>query len=87
MWKTTENVFLVDLGEKIFHIFQRLHSIMVVPPILFRIFMDHVTILSSRPMEHLRRSFVTNIGNSWKLLLTVVTVSFVLNVTRLLDPR
>ena len=50
-------------------------------------FVDHVTIFSSRPMQHLRRSFVTKMGNSWKLLLTVVTESFVLNVTGLLDPR
>ena len=30
--------------------------------------------------------FVTKNGNSWELLLTVVTDSFVLNVTGLLDP-
>ena len=50
-------------------------------------FVDHVTIFSSSPMQHLRRSFVTKIGNSWKLLLTVVTESFILNVTGFLDPR
>ena len=30
--------------------------------------------------------FVTKMGNSWKLLLAVVTESFVLNVTGFLDP-
>ena len=30
--------------------------------------------------------FVTKNGNSWELLFTVVTDSFVFNVTRLLDP-
>ena len=46
----------------------------------FGIFMDHVRIFSSSPIQHLRR-FVTEIGNSWKLLLTGVTERFVLNVT------
>ena len=30
--------------------------------------------------------FVTNNGNSWELVLTVVAESFVLNVTGVLDP-
>ena len=48
--------------------------------------MDHVTIFNSRPMPHQRWSFLwQKIGNGWKLL-AVVTKSFVLNVTGLLDP-
>ena len=50
--------------------------------ITFRRSVDHVTIFSSNPMEHRMWSS----GNSWKLLLTVVTESFVLNVTGLLSP-
>ena len=42
------------------------------PLIPFRVFMDHVTIFSSSPMQQLRWSSSWQlIGNSWKLLLTV----------------
>ena len=37
------------------------------PLILFRVFMDHVTIFNSSSMQHLRWSY------GWKLLLTVIT--------------
>ena len=54
---------------------------------IFRIFVDHAGIFSSSPMQHLRWSYLwQKIGNSWKLLLTVVIAIFILNVTRLLDP-
>ena len=57
------------------------------PLIPFRIFEDHVKILSLSPIQQLRCSSLwQEIGNGWKLLLTVVTESFVLNVTCLLDP-
>ena len=56
-----------------------------VPPISVRIFANHVLIFSLSPMQHLRWSFVTKIGNSWKLLLTIVTESFLLNVAGLLS--
>ena len=57
------------------------------PPIPFRIVVNHVTISSSNSMPHLRWSTLwQKIGNSWKLLETIVTESFVLNVTGLLDP-
>ena len=56
----------------------------------FRISVDHVAIFSSCPMRHIWNCdidvFATKNGNSWKMLLTVITESFVLNVTRLLDP-
>ena len=48
--------------------------------------MDHVTIFSLSPMQHLRWSSLTQkIGNHWKLLLIVVTESSVLNTVGLLD--
>ena len=54
---------------------------------LIPFFEDHVTIFNSSPMQHLGWSFLwQKIGNGWKLLLTVSIVSFVLNVTQLLDP-
>ena len=57
-----------------------------LPPIPFRIFVD-VALFHSSPAQHLWwSSLCRKIGNGWKLLLTVVTLSFVLNVTRLLDP-
>ena len=57
------------------------------PLIPFRIFMDNIKIFNSSFMQHLKMElFVTKkIGNNWKLLLTVATYSFVLNVTELLD--
>ena len=56
----------------------------VVP---FSIFIDHVRIISSSPMQHLRwSSLPQKNGNSWELVLTVVAESFVLNVTGVLDP-
>ena len=42
------------------------------PLIPLRIFIDHVTIFSLNPMQHLRQLFVTKNGNSWELLLTAV---------------
>ena len=69
MQKTPGNVFLGHLEEQVFHIFPRLHLIMeglppppphAPPPLTpFRIFVDHVTIFSSSPMQHLRWSFMT----------------------------
>ena len=57
-----------------------------VPVITFRIFKDHITILSLRHMQHLRWSSLwRKISICWKLLLTVATASFILNVTGLLD--
>ena len=51
----------------------------------FRSFMD-VTIFSTSPIQRLRwSSLLQKTDNSWKLLLTVATESFVLNVTVLLD--
>ena len=48
--------------------------------------MDHVTIFSLSPMQHLRWSSLRQkIGNNWKLLLIVVTESSVLNTVGLLD--
>ena len=53
----------------------------------FWISVDHVTIFSSNPMQQLRWNIMwQQIGNSWKLLRTVVTKSFFLNVSGLLDP-
>ena len=47
--------------------------------------MDYVTRFSSSPKQQLRLSSLwQEIGNSWKLLLTVATESLVLNVTGLL---
>ena len=57
-----------------------------VSSILFRIFVDHAAISNVQgPMQHLRwNSLLKKIWNSWKQLLTVVTKSFILNVTGLL---
>ena len=63
------------------------------PPKPFKIFADHATICNihyaifkPNPMQHLRWSSLwQKLGNGWKLLLTVVTWSFVLNVTWFLD--
>ena len=85
MWKISKNVFSGHLGEWVFYIFLTLHSIMGVVP--FSIFIDHVRIISSSPMQHLRWSSLSQKnGNSWELVLTVVAESFVLNVTGVLDP-
>ena len=54
------------------------------PLIPFRIFVNHVTIFSSSPMQQARCSLWQEISNSWKVLLTVVTKSFVVNMTGLL---
>ena len=45
-----------------------------LPPMPFRIFVDHVTIFNSSPMQHLRwSSSWQKKVNGWKVLLTVVT--------------
>ena len=83
MQKICGKAFFGHTRECLFDIFLRLHLIMGgggVPPISVRIFANHVLIFSLSPMQHLRWSFVTKIGNSWKLLLTIVTESFLLNV-------
>ena len=88
MCKTSGNVFLGYLGEWIFHIFPRFYSIMWGAPsyilevswIMLQYSVQAICII-------LRwSSFDKKIGNSWKLLLIVVTESFILNVMRLLDP-
>ena len=85
MQKTSGNVFSGYLGELVFHIFPRLHCIMGGAS-CFRSFMAHVTIFSTSPIQHLRwSSLLQKTDNSCKLLLTVVTESFVLNVAVLLD--
>ena len=57
------------------------------PPIPFRIFMNHVIILSLSYIKHLRWSSLwQKISNNWELLLTVATESFILNMTGLVDP-
>ena len=44
------------------------------PLVPFRVFVDHITIFSSDPMQQLRwKSLWQEIGNSWKLLLTDFT--------------
>ena len=49
--------------------------------------MGPITIFRSSPMQRLKWSSLwQKIKNSWKLLLTVLTESFVLHVTGLLDP-
>ena len=61
------------------------HGVYATIPL--RIFVDYVTILNSSPMQHLRWSSLWHkIVNGWNLFLTVLTYSFVLNVTGLLDP-
>ena len=50
------------------------------------IFVVHIEIFSSSPMQHIWSSLRQKIGNRWKLLLTAVRESFALNVTGLLDP-
>ena len=82
MQKTSGNVFLVYIGERIFHIFPKMNSIIGgFSPIPFRIFLNYVTILNSSPMQHLRLCYLRQkVGNDWKLL-TVLTQNFVLNVT------
>ena len=84
MWKKSRNVFLGDLGEWDFQIYPTMHSIMAAwlyHQIPFRIFVDLVKIFSSSPMQRLRWSSSWQKGNSWEMLLTVVTESFVLNMT------
>ena len=78
MSKTSENVFLAHLREWVFHVFVSFHLIMVgVPKYLVD---DHFTIFNSSYMQHLRcGSLKQKIGESWKLLLTVVTLSLILN--------
>ena len=72
MWKTSGILFLGHLGGWVFHIFPRLHLIMcacvfgrVEPLLLFRVFVDHVTIFNSSSMQRLR----------WSLLLETVVDS------------
>ena len=69
IWKTAENVLLGHPGESVLHIFPRLYSKMGgCPPIPFRIFVDHVKLSSSRPVQHQRwSSSWQKIGNSWLL--------------------
>ena len=47
MWKNSGNLFLGHLAKWFYHVFPMLHSIMGVPPIYFKVFMDHVTIFNS----------------------------------------
>ena len=99
-WKPSGNCIFRHLGRWVFHIFPRFHLIMGVThqyfprfhlnmgvtPMFFTIFLD-VTIFNSSPMKHLRwSSFWQKIHNGWKLLLSDVTKSFVLNKTGFLDP-
>ena len=58
--------------------FSSFHKVMFkqewCPKIPFRIVVDHITIFHSSPMQHLRWSSLRQkLGNSWKLLLTVVS--------------
>ena len=73
MQNTSGNVFLGHQGRRVFHIFPRLHSIIGVgmwPQILYKIFVNHVTIFNSSPVQYLRwSSFWQKIGHGWKLLL------------------
>ena len=55
MDKIFGNIFLGYVGGWVFHIYPRLHLIMG-PLIPFRIFVDHVTIFSLNPGQHLRCS-------------------------------
>ena len=85
MWKTSGSVFLGHLRGLVFYNFQGLHSI---PDIFHGICVDYVAIFNSSPVPYLRWSSLwRKTGNDWKLLLIVVTYSFVLNVTGLLDPN
>ena len=52
MGKTSGNRFLEQLGERVFHIFPKLHPIRgVTPAPLIQFSLDHVTIISSSPMD------------------------------------
>ena len=63
MPKTSANEFLGSLGERVFHIFPILHSIMEGATHTF--FVDHVTIFSLSPMQDLKwRQNVTKNGNN-----------------------
>ena len=89
MWKTTGNEFLEYL-ESEFFIFSKdctwsleLPLDTLIPP---WISVDHVTIFSSNPMQHLRWSSLGQKNRKcWKPLLTVVTESSLLNVAGLLN--
>ena len=51
-----------------------LFKILVYHVTMLGIFVDHVTIFNSSPVQHLRWSSLSQkIGNDWKLLLAVVT--------------
>ena len=59
--KTSGNIFLGSLVEWVFHFFLRLHSIIGCAlwyPITPWVFVDHVMILNSSPMHHLRWSYL-----------------------------
>ena len=85
--KTCGNVFLGHVGWWDFHVFPRLHLIMGdVPSKFLKICMDCGTIFNSRALQHLRWSSLwQEIGDSWKVLLTVFSEKFALNVTGILS--
>ena len=69
MRKTYGNAFL---GHLEFFIFSQICTrLWEVPLILFGIFVGHLTILSTSPRKYLKMELL-KLGNSWKLLLTVV---------------
>ena len=87
MWKTSGNVFLGLLGEWVFDIFPTLHSIKGLPSQYLLKFSWSCGNIQFKPYATSKMElFVTENGNSWELVLTVVTEHSVLNVTGLLDP-
>ena len=89
VWKKLQEIYILGLlQQNKFFIFPKgCNQSWVVLLIPLRIFVNHITIFSSSPTQHLRWSSLwQKIRNSSKLFLTIVTESFVLSVTGLLDP-
>ena len=53
MLRISDNVFLGQPGESVFHTFLRLPSMIGGSLIPFRIFVDHVTILCLSPQQYI----------------------------------
>ena len=87
MRKTSGNAFLGHLGEWDFHIFPSLHSMVGS---ICRYFFEFLWIMLQYSVQALSNikdgALWQNISDSWKLLLAVVTKSFVVNVTGFQDP-
>ena len=83
MWKTSGNVFLGHLGGWVFYIFPTVHLIIRGVGGDPRYILEFLWIMSHYSISPLRN--IKDGAKGLKLLLTVVTLSFILNVTGLLD--